>query len=241
MSVVVAGRPTDAVLARLLEEHPLVVLSEPGSPPDTIVFEQEGRSRQLGVGYPLAEVHGLFEMVDNNPMVCATSVSLPTPAETLALIALGPAFLANIVVEDPVVQTNAPGCDPPDWTRAGWEGSVDFSHEDRDMGTVLAAQAMCVIEAQEDWGAIDDLYNEAFGRSFYVRRDEDSDWHADLVRGRPWAAYRLRLTADEPRALLTIQVMSDRNGKCGAAQMVHALNVMCGFEECLGIPGYLPG
>jgi hypothetical protein len=29
--------------------------------------------------------------------------------------------------------------------------------------------------------------------------------------------------------------MSDRDGKCGAAQFVHALNIMCGFEESLGI------
>jgi N-acetyl-gamma-glutamylphosphate reductase len=29
--------------------------------------------------------------------------------------------------------------------------------------------------------------------------------------------------------------MADRNGKCGAAQVVHAMNVMCGFEESLGI------
>jgi N-acetyl-gamma-glutamylphosphate reductase len=34
--------------------------------------------------------------------------------------------------------------------------------------------------------------------------------------------------------------MADRDGKAGAAQVVHALNVMCGFEESLGIPELLP-
>jgi N-acetyl-gamma-glutamylphosphate reductase len=36
-------------------------------------------------------------------------------------------------------------------------------------------------------------------------------------------------------SLLTVQVMIDRNGKGGAAQVVHAFNVMNGFEESLGI------
>jgi N-acetyl-gamma-glutamylphosphate reductase len=29
--------------------------------------------------------------------------------------------------------------------------------------------------------------------------------------------------------------MADINGKIGAAQYVHMMNVMCGFEESLGI------
>jgi N-acetyl-gamma-glutamylphosphate reductase len=29
--------------------------------------------------------------------------------------------------------------------------------------------------------------------------------------------------------------MADVDGKCGAGQVVYAMNVMCGFEECLGL------
>ena len=57
----------------------------------------------------------------------------------------------------------------------------------------------------------------------------------DTVRGKPFAVYRLRFAPDESKSLLTVQVMADSRGKCGAGQVVHALNVMCGFEESLGV------
>jgi N-acetyl-gamma-glutamylphosphate reductase len=56
-----------------------------------------------------------------------------------------------------------------------------------------------------------------------------------LVAGKPFSAYRLRVVPDEPNSLLTVRLLSDPLGKCGAAQVVHAMNVMCGFEESLGI------
>jgi N-acetyl-gamma-glutamylphosphate reductase len=47
--------------------------------------------------------------------------------------------------------------------------------------------------------------------------------------------YRLRVTPNDNASLLTIQVLADRDGKCGAAQVVHMMNVMAGFEETLGL------
>ena len=55
------------------------------------------------------------------------------------------------------------------------------------------------------------------------------------VLGRPEARYRLTLAPDSPHSLLTIRVLADFNGKVGASQVIHAMNVMCGFEESLGI------
>ncbi len=42
-----------------------------------------------------------------------------------------------------------------------------------------------------------------------------------------------RLTPGDENALLTIQAMGDRDGKACAAQLIHAMNVMAGFAECL--------
>jgi N-acetyl-gamma-glutamylphosphate reductase len=96
---------------------------------------------------------------------------------------------------------------------------------------------MAVIDTPESLGDIDALYEDAFGRSFFVRRDEASDWHVSLAVDKPYALYRVRIGPDEPNSLLTIRVMADIRGKCGAAQLVHALNVMAGFEESVGIDG----
>ena len=80
------------------------------------------------------------------------------------------------------------------------------------------------------------IFSSAFSRSATARRAEDGAWDTALVSGRPWAAYRLRLTPGDGTSLLTVQTMADKDGKCGAAQVVHAMNVMAGFEETLGVP-----
>lgn len=237
MTEIRCARPSDPALASLLELHPQVAFSDQES--HFLEFDRGSWHRTLGVGKPAGEAYGLPELMDNNPLVCASSVTVPPPATTLALVALGPLFRAGIVLEAPIVQTNAPLTDGDAgdwWLTAGWNEDVDLIEEPRDMGTVLAAQAMAIVPTMSNWDEIDGLYEEAFGRTFYVRRDEASEWHASLVLNKPHAVYRLRLSPDEPHSLLTIQVMADLNGKCGAAQIVHTMNVMAGFEECLGIP-----
>lgn len=237
MDQIQCSKPTDAALARLLESHPAVVFNDVVS--SGLEFWQGDWNRKLEIWAPGGEVFGLPELMDNNPLVCADNVSLPPPASTLALTALGPLFRAGLVLEPPVVQTNAPlGEFDTDgwWETLGWTGGVDIVSEARDMGTVLSAQAMAVVSTLDDWDAIDSLYEEAYGRTYYVRLDDTHEWHASLVENKPHAVYRIRLTPDEPNSLITVQVMADRNGKCGAAQMVHTFNVMAGFEEFLGIP-----
>ena len=61
------------------------------------------------------------------------------------------------------------------------------------------------------------------------------DWLVSVIEHQPFAVYRLRVTPGPETSLLTIQVMADKDGKCGAAQVVHVMNVMCGFEECEGL------
>jgi N-acetyl-gamma-glutamylphosphate reductase len=117
----------------------------------------------------------------------------------------------------------------------GWSGGFIPHSEHQPSGSVVALNAMALISSDGNLDDIDDLYDEVYGRSFFVRRIEDGDWDSDLVAGKPWAAYRLRVSPGEGQALLTIQTMADLNGKVGAAQLVHAMNVMAGFEESLGI------
>jgi hypothetical protein len=184
------------------------------------------------------EVMGLVELMDNNPLVCADEASVPSPASTLALIALGPLARTGLLVERPTLIVNVPA-DEEDvrlyLATMGWEEGCTLSAEETDLGGAAAATAIAAITNPETFDEIDALYEEAFGRSFFVRRDETSDWHVSLVLGKPHALYRLRLTPGDAESLLTVQVMADLKGKCGAAQVVHAFNVMCGFEESMGI------
>jgi len=212
------------VLARL-RQHPNVTEASPGGD-HALTFG----TRHVDVG-TLEDLRGLVEIVDNNPMVCADSFAVPSPLSTLIAIAVDPIREAGLLIEEPVVQTNLNGPDPEPFL--GY--SVTVSTDTLDFGSVGVATVIAAIRTPDRLEDLDDLYEERFGRSFYVRRAEGADWDTKLVAGQAFAAYRLRIAPDEPFSLLTIQVMSDLNGKLGSAQVVHAFNVMNGFEETLGI------
>lgn len=227
----------DPAAARLLAQHPRAVLQAPLHDEPGISFLQGTWARRVAQGPCGDEASGLAELADNNPWVCADAVTLPQPSATLALIALGPLVRAGMLVESPTILSNAPddGEAAQALAAAGWPHGVDWVHQDFEDADVVAATAMAVIATPRDPQDLDALFDEAYGRSFYVRRDENSKWDLGLVRDCAHAVYRLRYTADEPHALLTVQLMAARDGKIGAAQLVHAMNIMAGFEESLGL------
>ncbi len=226
----------DPSLLAALSRHPRVSqVSNDGHP--GLRFSVDDWHRSIVVGSTSGEVTGLTELIDNNPLVCADTFSLPTPATSLALIALGPIILAGMLVAPPTLTTNL------EWdvadleaqlTELGWqEGAVIQSQPDD--SNVAALTAFAEIKAPEDLAEIDEAFAERFGRSFFVREDDISDWTPAAVAGSQLALYRLRITVDEPNSLLTVRVLADRNGKLGPGQIIHAMNVMCGFEESLGV------
>ncbi|MCW5942279.1 MAG: hypothetical protein KIS66_08600 [Fimbriimonadaceae bacterium] len=235
--VVVRVPASDPALARLVEGHPYLDPSDP-TEGEALELAIGGWKRRLYAGSASPYVRGLVELMDNNPLVCADEASVPGPAATLALIGLGPLARAGILADEPAVQLNFADAhaDLHDHLRLlGYDGEVLRSHEDVDLGSVLAATVLAPVQTPDPIDLLDDLYDECFGRSFFVRRAEDGPWEASRVADRPFALYRLRVTPGEPTSLLTIQVMADRDGKCGAGQRLHALNVMCGFEEDTGL------
>lgn len=204
-----------------------------------LVFFQGAWRREIRVGDVDGAVFGLVELEDNNPLVCADVTSVPSAAGTLALVALGPLARACLLLEPPLLQLSFEADEERvarELAVTGWSGGVTLDCEPRDLGGVLAAAAIAEIPTLDRFEELDELYEEAYGRSFFVREAEEAEWHVDLVRGRPNAAYRLRLTPGDDRSLLTVLAMADAEGKCGAAQIVHAMNVMACFEEGLGIP-----
>lgn len=223
----------DASLNELLARHPYVELS--GEPVlDRLEFLHDGKKRQVVIDDVGLECHGLIELADNNPMVCATSVSVPGPGETLALIALGPIAKAQLITESPIVMSNVRLRE--DLLEAylydlGWDDGFSVNSEDVAFGDAVVLNVLAKVRASSD---LDALYEECFGRSFFVRRDQTSEWDIALVSGKPFAAYRLNVSED----ILRVQIMADKNGKAGAAQMVHAMNIMCGFEESVPLADF---
>lgn len=226
-------------LRKSLHSHPHVSsVSTSEQTRVALVLHQGAWRREILVGNHDVPIKGLIELMDNNPVVCADQISLPSAASTLALIALGPLIAAGILTETPTLVFNFEA-DPFDvdnfLATEGWNEGALIHTEPVDLDGVKVVTAMAAIRTPDDLDEVDDLYEERFGRSFFVRRDEDSDWEPGLVRNKPYAVFRLEISEDHPVSLLKIRVMADRHGKLGEAQIIHAMNVMAGFEESLGI------
>lgn len=227
----------DPAVAALLKRHPFVDFVDGGAP-QGIEFAQGEWRRRVFVGRSEEDQRGILEIMDNNPIVCADSMSVPSAGATLAMIALGPLAAGGLIAESPTIVSTeafeeaelASLMEP-----LGWFGGSYVHSEPQPIGGVAAATVMVAIHTPPELDDIDALFEERYDRTLYVRRDEDSEWDASLVAGKPYALYRLRIAPDEPTSLLTVRVIADRDGKGGAAQVVHAMNVMVGFEESLGI------
>lgn len=234
------ARPSDPRLLHLLEGHPEVRVATEEGPATGLLFWQDGVRREVRVGDRECPVRGLVELMDNNPMVCAAAVSVPTPAATLALIALGPVAKAGLIAEPPSLVYDIPA-DAEDVSSylatEGWTGGVDVQIGPLSENSVCGLTAIAALLHPADASALEDLYDECFGRSFFVRRTDD--WNSDRCAGTPYAFYRLDFAPEPGSAahsgLLSVRVSADRDGKCGVAQAVHAMNVMVGVEESVGI------
>lgn len=227
----------DPRLLALLRSHPRVE-SVREADCEGIRFHVGQWHRQVVQGRPEIGLAGLVELMDNNPLVCADEASVPDCGSTLALIALGPLIRAGLLAEAATMLTSREadeGLVSNFLALEGWTGGITLDSQPLDLGTAVAATVIAAIHTPDRVEDLDDLYGEAYGRSFFVRRDEDSVWDTALVVGKPHALYRLRLAEDQPQSLLTVQVMADEHGKCGQAQLVHCMNVMAGFEETVGV------
>lgn len=222
----------DPLVRSLLEKHPRIDRVLPGDTPG-IEFVQSGWRRRVLAGGSSAWM-GLPELVDNNPLVCADEFSVPGPLATLAAIAIRPLVTAGLLVDAPVVISNI---EPESDDLSAYVGSDILVQVDTvDLGSVAAITTLAEIGHVEDPDELDELFSECYGRSHFVRLCAD-EWDTSFVLGKPHAAYRLRISPGDSTSILGIQVMADKQGKCGATQLVHAMNVMAGFEESLALDG----
>ena len=263
----------DPFLARLLAGHPEVAEPVPNDRPG-IAF---GRNRERYVGPDLAGGNarerdgvggdarggegrsgpglpfGLVEHMDNNPLVCADLARTPSPAQTLALVAIGPMLKSGLILEPPAIALDIE-CDEDEILEAlrtedpGFEGvtlSVGPSAHPS-VRRIHAVVAVRTPQSLDPLGArgfeeFDEMYVERYDRALYVRRNESDSFSPEGVADRPWAEYRLRITPGEDASLLAITAVADLRGKLGQSQTLHMMNVMAGFEESLGIPELLSG
>ena len=238
MTTLVAASGDPAVALRLAA-HPFVRLVA-GGPESGVAFALGDWSRRVFVSRMEEDQRGILEIMDNNPLVCADAMSVPSAGATLALIALGPLASGGLIADSPTIVSSVPLAEAEIaalMEPLGWFGGSYVHVEPQAIDPAVAATVMVAIRTPDDPDDVDALFEERYDRTLYVRRDETSAWDVDLVAGRPYALYRLRLAEDEGTSLLTVRVIADREGKGGAAQVVHAMNVMAGFEESLGVGG----
>ena len=215
-----------------MAHHPRVELLD-GAASHLVEFDRGDWPRSISSG-----ASEIIELADNNPLVCADSALVPGPLSTLAQIALGPLIKSGLLLESPVSLASFAFRDEEAeelMALGGWWAEAALGHDAVDLGTVLSVTGMGKVPADTSADDVETLYDEAFGRSFFVRWAEAGRWDTAEVAGTPHALFRIRRTPGEDSDLYTVQVMADRCGKAGAAQVVHVFNVMCGFEESLGL------
>jgi N-acetyl-gamma-glutamylphosphate reductase len=248
----------DSAVLELLRAHPGVTAVEAGD--SLLKFTLEGRDRTISRGDSSAELYGLVEMIDNNPLVCADSFSLPGPAAMLASIALGPVIDAGLPKDRPILHFSFPvdsgeviealkrfGPDTqprvlaprPGQPEIGVEVLTELFRGEAPMATAVAVRVVVAIPANVSQADLVPVLEERFGRSLYVRQTpHGTSWHREDIDGKAFARYRVGVSHQSSlinnHAL--IEVISDPQGKVGAAGVVHAMNVMAGFEESLGLP-----
>ncbi|MEJ5170629.1 MAG: hypothetical protein WHU10_06550 [Fimbriimonadales bacterium] len=218
---------------------------QPAGPLDEPALRVAGR--QVVVGHADEEQpHGLPELMDNNPIVCASRVVVPGPAATLAWIALGPACKAGFVLADetsPPVLLRFSGLASEDLGPAlssiGWKDGTQIEWRGGGLAWVATLEAHVPLDELAQPDDIAGAYDEALGRSFFVRRVSPCEWIPHRVLGSPAAEYWLEV-APSRTPVLRVGVAADLRGKLGGAQMVHALNVMLGWEETLGLEEPIP-
>jgi N-acetyl-gamma-glutamylphosphate reductase len=256
MRVIDSASSSNPSVLKLLQSHPEVLAATEGS--NLLEFIQGERTRQVLQGAIEEPTYGLVELMDNNPLVCADRISIPTAASALALIALGPLLLAGAILRPPILHLNVASTQgdvlsslravaPLEQLRLvtpSEDPSIGQSVEASIFGKLVPAEGMLAGQASVEiplttgLNQLTEMFAERFGRSFYVR-NRTGTGHVrplDELVGKPYALYTLQVMRGASSNYALIEVSADPNGKPGAAGLVHAMNIMAGLEESLGIP-----
>jgi hypothetical protein len=219
-------------LKSCLEQHPFVTIDAFEEQKSNHMEFSTNRPRRAYQGNPTTELYGLTELMDNNPLVCADEASVTGAAASLVMVALGPLARAELIASMPAIALNfGLATDEIDIALAGegWDGGTVIATEDG-YADVLRAECICEIRVPDSIEDIGALYDECFGRSFFVREGSAP------ASGEAYASYALQVEDHGAgTALAKVTAAAAREGKCGAGGLVHMFNVMCGFEESLGV------
>lgn len=224
-------------LATILRHHPRVNLVEEDPSERGIRFRQGTWKRRVLVGDTKCELKGLVELIDNNPLVCADEFSVPDPATSLALIALGPLGLGGVITAPPALVGTLPADESVLAAYLAEIGVREFvyHHEPIEIGRVAAVSVLLEVDSSLSATDLESMFAERYERSFYVSRAEGV-WDPALVAGTARGVYRIELNpTDSATRLVKVVAMADLDGKLGPKQAIHAMNVMAGFEETLGV------
>lgn len=213
----------DPGLAAAFSRHPEIRL-EAGEPTRGEASWKQGTwARSIARGSD-AEVRGLVEVIDNNPMVCCDDFATPGPMATVALLALAPAARASML-GSPVRLAFSHDPEPSLSGFLDEAGISQWHGEASGGGKVCRASARFTPSQGSSRSDLEAAYAEYYDRAFFVRTGQADP--TGSASGYVW----LKFDGDDVLA----SAAADAQGKAGAAQVVHAFNVMCGFVESLGV------
>ena len=219
-------------LKRLLELHPFVSLASFVESDRMLLEFGAHAERRVTIGDARAPLYGLTELMDNNPLVCADFASVTSAAGSLALITLGPLAKAEMLINRPAIAYNFEVSDLDEVDAAlateGWLDGAAIAGMD-EYSEILAAEAIAEIPSSVTEGDLADLFDECFGRSFFVRSGKG------VGQGDAHAVFSFGVEPYLETTMFKCVAQSSAAGKCGAAGLVHMFNVMSGYEESLGI------
>jgi hypothetical protein len=227
-------------LGDLVKAHPRVERSQPHSP-YALEFTQSGRNRRITIGCKPQLQLGIVEIVDNNPLICADEVWLPRPSSTLVLLAAMPWVRAGLLRSIRSVEIESP-TEKPEVLQClnaiGVDGEIEVIPRTHCLQEVLEVSVLMTMKLGLRSDEVEEVFNSIYGNSFFVRSFSDRD-RTNQVHNTAIAGYTWNLVETQGVQEIAVIIAADRNGKCGASQIVHTMNVMAGYEESLGIDSSL--
>ncbi len=208
MSLVEVSFVSHPDLASLCQNHPALhlVLGKPATFSHSYLeFLQDGLERSI-LKSNAAEEPILFELDDNNPLLCSSKIFTATGSDLAKKILLRPLIHAGLTQASDVLSVDS---------LVSSEGLVNVTAE-------IKTSSIQREDAVECW-------KEAYDRKPSIRLDEEAS-PSDL----PLAVCSLSFKTNENGNPI-LKVIGYAKGRLGSVGLIQLLNIACGFDEQLGL------
>jgi len=219
------ARSSNPRIVSLLNRHSEIdaVELEPPEDGSLLSFVQGDWSREIVENRSGLHPRGLLELIDNNPLICADHFSLPRADFVALLIAVGPAMQNGMIANLSSIESNSfTFVENNDVfaSELGWRLSPSVALiPTQDPAFTITG----ILKPEVTHGDFLSLYIERYSRSPLIHFYETSQ-NGYLVK--------IGLPSENT---VCVTVYCNNPQLCFADYVVFAMNVMCGYEDSLGL------